>query len=54
MLFLVVAFVVLAVLVGSATYLPLPVTVVAGVAITLWLLVFAVRERRKHGRTRKA
>lgn len=53
MLFLVVAFLVLAVLVGSAAYLPLPVTVVAGVAIALWLVVFAVRERGRHGRTRK-
>ncbi|WP_328535096.1 hypothetical protein [Streptomyces sp. NBC_00344] len=54
MLLLVVALLVLAVLVGSATYLPLPVTLVVGVAITLWLVVFAVRERRKHGQTRKA
>ncbi|MFJ8921975.1 hypothetical protein B046DRAFT_04507 [Streptomyces sp. LamerLS-316] len=53
MLILVVAFLVLAVLVGSAAYLPLPVTVVLGAAIALWLVVFAARERGKHGRTRK-
>ncbi|MFJ8980513.1 hypothetical protein [Streptomyces sp. NPDC102282] len=53
MLVLVAAFLVLAVLVGSAAYLPLPVTVVAGVAIALWLVVFAARERGKHSRTRK-
>ncbi|MFJ2263775.1 hypothetical protein ACIOKD_36735 [Streptomyces sp. NPDC087844] len=54
MLFLVVAFLLLTVLIGSAAYLPAPVAVVAGVVIAVWLAVFAVRERRKHGRTRKA
>ncbi|GHA49482.1 hypothetical protein GCM10010372_56760 [Streptomyces tauricus] len=47
----------LAVLIGSAAYLPLPVTLVAGAAIAVWLAVFAVRERRRHGsgsRTRRA
>ncbi|MFD6292852.1 hypothetical protein [Streptomyces sp. NPDC060205] len=49
MIFLVVAVLVLAVLLGSAAYLPLPVTVLAAVAIAAWLAVFAVRERRRHG-----
>jgi hypothetical protein len=53
-LFLVVALVVLAVVVGSAAYLPWPVTLVAGVAIATWLAVFAVRERRRRGGIRKA
>ncbi|GGX72750.1 hypothetical protein [Streptomyces minutiscleroticus] len=53
MLFLVVALVLLAVLVGSAAYVPLPVTLVAGAAILAWLAVFTVRERRRR-RTRGA
>ncbi|MER6137974.1 hypothetical protein [Streptomyces sp. NPDC001815] len=54
MLILVVAFLLLTVLIGSAAYLPWPVTLVAGVAISVWLAVFAVRERRRSGRTRRA
>ncbi|MCW8096489.1 MULTISPECIES: hypothetical protein [Streptomyces] len=57
MILLVVAVLLLAVLIGSAAYLPLPVTLVAGAAIAVWLAVFAVRERRRHGsgsRTRRA
>ncbi|MEU1043094.1 hypothetical protein ACFYP4_21280 [Streptomyces sp. NPDC005551] len=54
MLFLVVAVLFLAVVLGSAAYLPLPVTVVAGVVIAAWLAVFAVRERRRRGRTGRA
>ncbi|WP_328498324.1 hypothetical protein OHS59_40565 [Streptomyces sp. NBC_00414] len=55
MILLVVALLLLAGLIGSAAYLPLPVTVVAGAAIAVWLAVFAVRERRRHGdRTRRA
>jgi hypothetical protein len=53
-LILVVAFLLLAVLIGSAAYLPWPVVLVAGAAIAAWLTVFAVRERRRHGRPRKA
>lgn len=54
MLFLAVAFLILAVVIGSAAYLPWPLTLVSGVVIALWLTVFAVRERRRHDRTGKA
>ncbi|MFJ8503786.1 hypothetical protein [Streptomyces avermitilis] len=54
MLFLVVAFLLLVVLIGSAAYIPWPVTVVASVVIAVWLAVFAVRERRRRGRTGRA
>lgn len=47
MLFLVVALVLLACLLGSVAYLPLPVTVVAAVVIAVWLVVFTTRERRR-------
>jgi membrane protein implicated in regulation of membrane protease activity len=53
-LFLVVALIVLAVLVGTAAYVPLPVTLVAGAAIAVWLAVFTVRERRRRDRTGRA
>ncbi|MEU8591171.1 hypothetical protein AB0C59_29830 [Streptomyces sp. NPDC048664] len=54
MLFLVVAFVVLALLLGSVTYLPWPVTVIAAVIVLTWLAVFAVRERHRRAGTRRA
>ncbi|MFE6720051.1 hypothetical protein ACFVDU_21030 [Streptomyces albidoflavus] len=47
MIFLVAALLVLGVLVGAAAYLPLPVTLVLGTLILLWLAVFTVRERRR-------
>jgi uncharacterized membrane protein len=50
-LFLVVALVLLAAVLGSAAYLPLPVTLVAGAVIVVWLGVFSVRERRRRTRT---
>jgi hypothetical protein len=49
MLFLVVAFLLLGLLAGTAAHLPVPATLAAGTAIAVWLLVFAVRERRHHG-----
>lgn len=48
MLFLVAAFLLLGLLVGTAAHLPLPVSLAAGTAIGAWLLIFAVRERRHH------
>ncbi|WP_199931424.1 hypothetical protein [Streptomyces sp. CB02923] len=48
MLFLVAALLLLGVLVGTAAHLPVPVTIAAAVAISCWLLVFAIRERRHH------
>ncbi|MFD9792595.1 hypothetical protein ACFWXK_16765 [Streptomyces sp. NPDC059070] len=45
MLFLVAALLLLGVVLGSAAHLPLPVTLAAGAAIGVWLVVFAVRER---------
>ncbi|CAM5512607.1 hypothetical protein SABIM44S_03397 [Streptomyces abikoensis] len=47
MIFLVAAVLLLGVLVGAAAHLPLPVLIPAATAIALWLLVFAVRERRR-------
>ncbi|PBO26238.1 hypothetical protein CLM85_00190 [Streptomyces albidoflavus] len=39
--------------VGAAAYLPLPVTLVLGTLILLWLAVFTVRERgRRRARSR--
>ncbi|AMM09208.1 membrane protein [Streptomyces albidoflavus] len=53
MVFLVAALLVLGVLVGAAAYLPLPVTLVLGTLILLWLAVFTVRERgRRRARNR--
>lgn len=48
MLFLVAALLLLGILVGTAAHLPVPVTIIAAVAISCWLLVFFVRERRHH------
>ncbi|MFD4986107.1 hypothetical protein [Streptomyces sp. NPDC058374] len=47
MVFLVAALLLLGILVGAAAYLPWPVTLVLGTLILTWLLVFAVRERRR-------
>ncbi|MEU5955316.1 hypothetical protein [Streptomyces sp. NPDC047525] len=46
MLFLVAALLLLGVALGSVAHAPLPVTLVAAVVIGVWLMVFAVRERR--------
>ncbi|GAA2591420.1 hypothetical protein [Streptomyces tubercidicus] len=53
MLFLVVALFLFGALIGTAAHLPVPVTVVAGIAIAAWLLIFLTRERRKAGSTTK-
>ncbi|PWK63110.1 hypothetical protein BCL76_12354 [Streptomyces sp. CG 926] len=45
MLFLVGALLVLGVVIGAVAHVPAPVSMVAGLAIALWLAVFAVRER---------
>lgn len=45
--FLVAALLLLGIVVGSAAYLPWPVTVVLGAVIAAWLLVFTGRERRR-------
>lgn len=50
MIFIVAAFLLLGLLVGTAAHLPLPATLAAGAVITAWLLVFAVRERRANRR----
>ncbi|GGX78045.1 hypothetical protein [Streptomyces hiroshimensis] len=47
MIFLVAAVLLLGVLVGAAAHLALPVVIPAAAAIALWLLVFAIRERRR-------
>jgi len=47
MLFLVAAFLLLGLLVGTAAHLPVSVTLAAGSAIAVWLVAFAVRERRR-------
>ncbi|MEU2157722.1 hypothetical protein ABZ532_22405 [Streptomyces sp. NPDC019396] len=47
MLFLVVALLVMAMLLGTAAYAPWPVTVTAAAVIALWLAVFAMKERRR-------
>ncbi|MET7383527.1 hypothetical protein ABZT08_32870 [Streptomyces sp. NPDC005526] len=54
MLFLVAALLLLAVLLGSAAYLPWPVTLMLGTVVVLWLAVFTARERRRRGRARRA
>ncbi|MEW2269337.1 hypothetical protein [Streptomyces griseofuscus] len=54
MLFLVVALLLLGIILGSAAYLPWPATLVVGAVIAGWLVVFAGRERRRRGRTRRA
>ncbi|MGH4034371.1 hypothetical protein ACQB60_36240 [Actinomycetota bacterium Odt1-20B] len=50
MLFLVAALLLLGVALGSVAHAPLPVTFVAAAVIGLWLLVFAIRERRARHR----
>ncbi|MFJ3231213.1 hypothetical protein [Streptomyces sp. NPDC086787] len=54
MLFLVVALLLLGIVVGSAAYLPWPLTLVFGGLIAIWLVVFSGRERRRRNRTRRA
>ncbi|MEW2164871.1 hypothetical protein AB0912_18045 [Streptomyces sp. NPDC007084] len=46
MLFLVAALLLLGVVVGAAAHLPLPVTLVAAVAIGCWLLFYSLRRHR--------
>ncbi|MEU1019790.1 hypothetical protein ABZ383_26660 [Streptomyces sp. NPDC005900] len=48
MLFLVAALLLLGVAMGSVAHTPLPVTLVAAAVIGVWLVVFALRERRTH------
>ncbi|MCF3118612.1 hypothetical protein IPZ68_02650 [Streptomyces arenae] len=50
MLFLVAALLLLGVAMGTVAHAPLPVTAVAAAVIGVWLVVFAVRERRTHQR----
>ncbi|WP_327260516.1 hypothetical protein OG444_02575 [Streptomyces sp. NBC_01232] len=45
MLFLVGALLVLGVVLGTVAHVPVPVSLVAGLAIALWLGLFATRER---------
>ncbi|MGW7330629.1 hypothetical protein ACWGIU_18950 [Streptomyces sp. NPDC054840] len=45
MLFLVGALLVLGVVLGAVAHVPVPVSVAAGLAIALWLALFATRER---------
>ncbi|MFJ7262908.1 hypothetical protein ACIQV2_22420 [Streptomyces globosus] len=45
MLFLVAALLLLGVLLGAVAHVPVPVSIAAGLAIALWLAVFAARER---------
>lgn len=47
MIFLVAAFLLLGVLLGTVAHTPPPVSAAAGAVIAAWLLVFAVRERRR-------
>ncbi|WP_432012878.1 hypothetical protein [Streptomyces cucumeris] len=53
MLFLIVSLLLLAIVLGTAAYIPWPVTVLIGSLIALWLVVFAGRERRRRHRARK-
>ncbi|MEV6393219.1 hypothetical protein AB0M39_00255 [Streptomyces sp. NPDC051907] len=46
MIALVAVLLLLGIMLGAVTQLPLPVSVVAAALIGVWLLVFAVRERR--------
>ncbi|WP_197348724.1 hypothetical protein [Streptomyces bathyalis] len=52
MLFLVAAFLLLGLLVGTAAHIPVPATFAAAAVIGTWLLIFAVRERRHHSHGR--
>lgn len=45
MIVLVVALLLLGIVLGAVTHMPLPLTLVLGALIGCWLLVFAVRER---------
>ncbi|GAB2818283.1 hypothetical protein ACWGJ2_33320 [Streptomyces sp. NPDC054796] len=47
MIFLVAAFLLLGLLVGTAAHIPVTATVVAATVIGCWLLVFAFRERKR-------
>ncbi|MFE2225049.1 hypothetical protein [Streptomyces kronopolitis] len=49
MLFLVVSLFLFGALLGTAGHVPVPVTVLGGIAIAAWLAVFFWRERRKSG-----
>jgi hypothetical protein len=46
MIFLVAAFLLLGILVGTAAHIPVTATLAAATAIGVWLLVFAVPERK--------
>ncbi|SCK37142.1 hypothetical protein [Streptomyces sp. WMMB 322] len=48
MIFIVAAFLLLGLLVGTAAHIPVPATLAAAAAIGTWLLIFAVRERKHH------
>lgn len=45
MLFLVGAFLILGVVLGAVAHVPVPVSLVGGLAIAAWLALFAARER---------
>lgn len=47
MIFLVAALLLLGILLGAVAHAPPAVSLVAGAAIGSWLLVFALRERRR-------
>jgi putative effector of murein hydrolase LrgA (UPF0299 family) len=49
MVFIVAAFLLLGLLVGTAAHIPVPATLAAAAVIAAWLLTFVVRER-KHRR----
>ncbi|MFI1565602.1 hypothetical protein ACH4ZX_21560 [Streptomyces sp. NPDC020490] len=51
MLFLVAAFMLLGVVLGTVAHAPLTVSAVAAAGIAVWLGVFAVRERHNRRRT---
>ncbi|MER5811058.1 hypothetical protein ABT143_23180 [Streptomyces sp. NPDC002033] len=56
MLFLVGALLVLGVVLGAVAHVPVPVSVIGGCAIALWLMLFAARERlsrHRAGRSRE-
>lgn len=48
MIFIVAAFLLLGLLVGTAAHIPLSASLAAAGAISAWLLVFAVREFKHH------
>ncbi|WP_158677750.1 hypothetical protein [Streptomyces sp. SPB074] len=51
MLVLVAALLLLGVVLGAVAHVPVAASLLAGAAIGVWLLVFAVRERRRPHRT---